>query len=106
MKYAGKDGRGGSLAPRNDRFSLGRFVRDVAVGAVMGGLASVAFYGAGRGVEALGKSVSRKQFSNRKNIVIHETGLYSIGDAKHKANTYTKEEILDLIDGKTSTVFL
>ncbi|MEZ3495394.1 MAG: RHS repeat-associated core domain-containing protein [Lachnospiraceae bacterium] len=60
MKYAGKDGRGGSLAPRNDRFSLGRFVRDVAVGAVMGGLASVAFYGAGKGVEALRNSVRRK----------------------------------------------
>jgi len=57
MKYAGKDGRGGSLAPRNDRFSLGRFVRDVAVGAVMGGLASVAFYGAGKGVEALERSI-------------------------------------------------
>ncbi len=57
MKYAGKDGRGGSLAPRNDRFSLGRFVRDVAVGAVMGGLASVAFYGTGKGVEALERSI-------------------------------------------------
>jgi hypothetical protein len=65
MKYAGKDGRGGSLAPRNDRFSLGRFVRDVAVGAVMGGLASVAFYGAGKGVEALERSVRRNNGSSR-----------------------------------------
>ena len=60
MNYAGKGGRGGSPAPRNDRFSLGRFVRDVAVGAVMGGLASVAFYGTGKGVEALRNSVQRK----------------------------------------------
>ena len=65
MKYAGKDGRGGSLAPRNDRFSLGRFVRDVAVGAVMGGLASVAFYGAGKGVEALERSVRRNNGNSR-----------------------------------------
>ena len=65
MKYAGKDGRGGSPAPRNDRFSLGRFVRDVAVGAVMGGLASVAFYGAGKGVEALERSVRRNNGSSR-----------------------------------------
>ena len=60
MNYPRKNGRGGSFAPRNDRFSLGRFVRDVAVGAVMGGLASVAFYGAGKGVEALRNSVRRK----------------------------------------------
>ncbi len=66
MKYAGKDGRGGSPAPRNDRFSLGRFVRDVAVGAVMGGLASVAFYGAGKGVEALNKSIRNWRTESRK----------------------------------------
>jgi hypothetical protein len=57
MNYPRKNGRGGSFAPRNDRFSLGRFVRDVAVGAVMGGLASVAFYGTGKGVEALERSI-------------------------------------------------
>ena len=65
MNYAGKGGRGGSFAPRNDRFSLGRFVRDVAVGAVMGGLASVAFYGAGKGVEALERSVRRNSANSR-----------------------------------------
>ncbi len=70
MKYAGKDGRGGSLAPRNDRFSLGRFVRDVAVGAVMGGLASVAFYGAGKGVEALERSVQRNRVQKIEKYVI------------------------------------
>ena len=65
MNYSGKDGRGGSPAPRNDRFSLGRFVRDVAVGAVMGGLASVAFYRAGKGVEALERSVRRNNGNSR-----------------------------------------
>ncbi len=37
----------------NDRFRFRSFVRDVVAGAVMGGLASVAFYGAGKAVEAL-----------------------------------------------------
>ncbi len=67
MNYAGKGGRGGSFAPRNDRFSLGRFVRDVAVGAVMGGLASVAFYGAGKGVEALKQSIQQEEHSRKLN---------------------------------------
>ena len=66
MNYPRKNGRGGSFAPRNDRFSLGRFVRDVAVGAVMGGLASVAFYGAGKGVEALNKSIRNWRTESRK----------------------------------------
>ena len=65
MNYAGKGGRGGSFAPQNDRFSLGRFVRDALVGAVMGGLASVAFYGAGKGVEALERSVRRNNGNSR-----------------------------------------
>ncbi len=43
----------GNTTHRNDRFSLGSFVRDVVSGAVMGGLASVTFYGAGKAVEAL-----------------------------------------------------
>ena len=98
MNYSGKDGRGGSPAPRNDRFSLGRFVRDVAVGAVMGGLASVAFYGAGKGVEALRNSAQRK---NRTLLAHDRNGLYSISNAGYKVNAYTKEEILALIDGKT-----
>ncbi len=49
----------GNTTHRNDRFSLGSFVRDVVSGAVMGGLASVTFYGAGKAVEAL-KRVGRK----------------------------------------------
>ena len=43
----------GNTTHRNDRSSLGSFVRDVVSGAVMGGLASVTFYGAGKAVEAL-----------------------------------------------------
>ena len=78
MKYAGKDGRGGSLAPRNDRFSLGRFVRDVAVGAVMGGLASVAFYGAGKGVEALERNILRTHLRNNVLIDIKERRLEEV----------------------------
>ena len=39
------------------RFSLAEFGREVAIGFVMGGLASAAFYGAGRAVEAVKSSV-------------------------------------------------
>ncbi len=92
MKYAGKDGRGGSLAPRNDRFSLGRFVRDVAVGAVMGGLASVAFYGAGKGVAALERSVRRNNGNSRA------TGKY----IDKYGNRFNK--ITDYLDGEKFTV--
>ena len=68
MNYPRKGGRGGSFAPRNDRFSLGSFVRDMAIGAVMGGLASVAFYGAGKGVEALNKSIRKWRTESRKSL--------------------------------------
>ncbi len=50
----------GNTTHHNDRFSLGSFVRDVVSGAVMGGLASVTFYGAGKAVEALKRSVQKK----------------------------------------------
>ena len=51
-RSSGANGNG-NTAHRNDRFSLGSFVRDVVSGAVMGGLASVTFYGADKAVEAL-----------------------------------------------------
>ncbi len=44
----------------NDRFRIRSFVRDVVAGAVMGGLASASFYGAGKAVEALKNSVQRR----------------------------------------------
>ncbi len=43
----------------DDRFRIGGFVRDVVAGAVMGGLASASFYGAGKAVEALKRGVHR-----------------------------------------------
>ncbi len=43
----------------NDRFRFRSFVRDVVAGAVMGGLSSAAFYGAGKAVEALKRGVNR-----------------------------------------------
>ncbi len=51
-RSSGANGNG-NTAHRNGRFSLGSFVRDVVSGAVMGGLASVTFYGADKAVEAL-----------------------------------------------------
>ena len=102
MKYAGKDGRGGSLAPRNDRFSLGRFVRDVAVGAVMGGLASVAFYGAGKGVEALRNSVQRKirkpVFEGSLSLVFGDDD--AIRAAKKIALPTTRDEFIVISHGE------
>ena len=54
----------------DDRFRIGGFVRDVVAGAVMGGLASASFYGAGKAVEALKRGVERTHFRNNnlKNI--------------------------------------
>ena len=72
MNYPGKGGRGGSFAPRNDRFSLGSFVRDMAIGAVMGGLASVAFYGAGKGVEALRQGIQKRHLSEQSKQIVYE----------------------------------
>ena len=60
-KYIGSGGdSNGHTTYRNDRFRLGSFIRDVVAGAVMGGLASVAFYGAGKGAAALKQSVDRR----------------------------------------------
>ena len=102
MKYAGKDGRGGSLAPRNDRFSFGRFVRDVAVGAVMGGLASVAFYGAGKGVAALRNSVQRQirkpVFEGSLSLVFGDDD--AIRDAKKIAPPTTRDEFIVISHGE------
>ena len=42
-------------------FSLGGFVRDTLTGAVIGGLGSAGFYGAGRAVEVLRGSVGRSR---------------------------------------------
>ncbi len=39
-------------------FSLGGFLKDVAIGGIVGGLGSVAFYGAGRAVNALGEHLA------------------------------------------------
>jgi hypothetical protein len=65
-KYIGSGGdSNGHTTYRNDRFRLGSFIRDVVAGAVMGGLASVAYYGVGKGVEALERSVRRNNGNSR-----------------------------------------
>ena len=46
-------------------FSLGGFVRDTLTGAVIGGLGSAGFYGAGRAVEVLRGSVGRSRGGNK-----------------------------------------
>ncbi|MFG6322140.1 MAG: hypothetical protein K1W41_11555 [Lachnospiraceae bacterium] len=87
MRNPKRRGSGGNSSRntthRNDRFSLGSFVRDVVSGAVMGGLASVVFYGAGKAVEALKRGVQEK---HRKSLAHDRNGLYSIGNIGHKVN--------------------
>ena len=55
----------------DDRFRVKSFVRDVVAGAVMGGLASASFYGAGKAVEALKRGVERRSIQKIENYVIH-----------------------------------
>ncbi len=62
----------GNTAHRNDRFSLENFVRDVVSGAVMGGLASVAFFRAGKAVEALKRGVQRRHIPEQNKRIIYE----------------------------------
>jgi len=71
-KRRGSDTNGnGNTVHRDDRFSLGSFVRDVVSGAVMGGLASVAFYGAGKAVEVLKQSLEQKRIQRIENYVVN-----------------------------------
>ena len=56
---------------RNDKFRLGSFIRDVVAGAVMGGLASVAFYGAGKSVVAL---INSMRGVSEKNVLMLQLG--------------------------------
>ena len=51
-------GAGHSRTGENGGFSLGGFVKDVLTGAVVGGLGSAGFYGAGKAVDALWGSVA------------------------------------------------
>ncbi len=70
-------------AHRNDRFSLGSFVRDVVSGAVMGGLASVTFYGAGKAVEVLRNGIhTRNRHVSSAGIPLEEIP-YSSGELNY-----------------------
>ena len=92
-KYIGSGGdSNGHTTYRNDRFRLGSFIRDVVAGAVMGGLASVAYYGAGKGVEALERSVRRNNGNSRV------AGKY----IDKEGNRFNK--ISDYLDGEKFTV--
>ena len=92
----------GNTTHHNDRFSLGSFVRDVVSGAVMGGLASVTFYGAGKAVEALRNSVQSKK---RKPILEGSLSLVfgdddAIRNAKKIAPPTTKDEFVVISHGE------
>ena len=89
------------IALPHDRFRIRSFVRDVVAGAVMGGLASVSFYGAGKAVEALKRGVNREKTTDRRLHSVNKNGLYSVGHLAQGNNTFTRDEILELIEGKT-----
>ena len=89
------------IARPNDRFRFRSFVRDVVAGAVMGGLSSAAFYGAGKAVEALKRGVNREKTTDRRLHAVNKNGLYSVGHLAQGNNTFTRDEILELIEGKT-----
>ena len=59
-QYGRKHGTAGE-PQESGGFSLGGFVRDTLTGAVIGGLGSAGFYGAGRAVEVLWGSVGRSK---------------------------------------------
>ena len=63
------------IARPNDRFRFRSFVRDVVAGAVMGGLSSAAFYGAGKAVEALKRGIEGTHFRNNNLLNIRERRL-------------------------------
>ncbi len=79
----------GNTTHRNDRFSLGSFVRDVVSGAVMGGLASVTFYGADKAVEALKRSLEQKRIQRIENYVVNAANER----VPYIVKTYSKNEI-------------
>ncbi len=86
-------------------FSLVDFLKDVAAGAVLGGLSGAVYYGGGKAVEAVKGSVPKNKTENigaLKKVTISDSNeLYSIGNTSRNGNTYTKKEIISLIEGKT-----
>ena len=68
-------GAGAGSTQESGGFSLGSFLKDMAIGAVVGGLGSAGFYGAGRAVEVLRGSVGgRKNDGNTYYIPRDENG--------------------------------
>ena len=84
-----------NTAHRNDRFSLGSFVRDVVSGAVMGGLASVAFYEAGKAVEALKRRTLGINGRRALTLVLGSYDDQAIVDAMKYAEP-TSEEVFNV----------
>ena len=74
------------IARPNDRFRFRSFVRDVVAGAVMGGLSSAAFYGAGKAVEAL-KRINRKSDKKSSDLLLDLNLQYF---SQKNSNNYAK----------------
>ncbi len=92
-------GAGHSRIGNGGGFSLGSFVKDALTGAVVGGLGSAGFYGAGKAVEALRGSV-RNTINPRdayfmQNSIKNQTGEYTVlGNAEALKNGTLKAEDL------------
>ncbi len=88
-------------------FSLGGFVRDTLTGAVIGGLGSAGFYGAGRAVEVLRGSVGRsrggRELSTASSYGIDMDNLnFSNTVQNHTGRPYQDSKLLihEIIEGK------
>ena len=83
------------IARPNDRFRFRSFVRDVVAGAVMGGLSSVAFYGAGKAVEALKRRALGINEQRALTLVLGSYDDQAIIDAMKYADP-TSEEVFNV----------
>ena len=86
-------------------FSLGGFVRDTLTGAVIGGLGSAGFYGAGRAVEVLRGSVGRSRggsgsrYSPINPGPLNEDVANTFNGATYTERTLTEDTVMYRVSG-------
>ena len=89
----------------SEGFSLGGFVRDTLTGAVIGGLGSAGFYGAGRAVEVLRGSVGRSRggsgsrYSPINPGPLNEDVANTFNGATYTERTLTEDTVMYRVSG-------
>ena len=76
------------------KFSLGDFLREVAIGGVTGGLSSAAFYGAGKGIERLKDGLRPKSYMTGHDGELALAKMYK-GDSQIEFNTSRGRRVVD-----------